>query len=212
MRRISRIAVLAVLISYQMVHASPILLVSHHSITGGSVTNESEARAQVVLSLFSVNSADRALFGKGVFWEDGDQGTLDFTVDTAADFDVFSVLASNAIDDEFGIDIVWGNGNAGGIRTRESFIYGFDPSAGEPVDLIGYELDLVRLIVQDVAIAPFSPLLNLDGFQYEFDVKYEFFGSPVPEPASIAYGVMIAFVFAYPQRKLKGANAVSLKR
>lgn len=60
-----------------------------------------------------------------------------------------------------------------------------------PSDLIGNNLDEVRLTVHSVHFSAFEPVPDLTGFKYIADITWSFYGTPIPEPG------MIAFVISY---------------
>lgn len=128
--------------------------------------------------------------GRGVFWEQGDTGSVEFGAATDPGFEVFADLATNGMDDVFGDGVFW---PTGGVisRSLESEVF-----QGSP-DLVGFELDFVRLSVRQVDFTPFESPTGVPGVTVDYDLTYDFFGHPIPEPSSIilvgpgAVGLMI---------------------
>lgn len=134
---------------------------------GGAV--EIVLRHQSVLDGFRVHE-----LGRGVLWNDGAAGTLDFALASAPDFAAFVDGFTNAVDDYVTVLIEWPDVGGGGSIDPES-----DLGLGSP-DLYGNELEFVRLVVHDLRITPW-----LDGFAADVDLTYEFYGTPIPEPAAL---------------------------
>jgi hypothetical protein len=111
--------------------------------------------------------------GRGILWDDGDFGTVDFRSSTDPGFDALVAGLTNGVDDYLFVLTPWPGYGGGGGGGRESE-FGF----GSP-DFVGYEIDRIRLIVHDVQIEPWE-----DGYSADVDVTYEFYGSPIPEPAT----------------------------
>lgn len=185
MRRISHITAVSVLASCAMVHAGPVLLASFDLTSGvGSAGTgpPPEHHAQFVLELRPFIIGDGPRIGLGLFWEDGDSGVADFTLETDSGFSGFADLATNGIDDWLVDLILFPDGGGSGGGAPESVRLGTSP------DLIGYQLDVVRLIVHDVTIEPWSPKDSpeLDGTRVLAHLTYEFYGTVIPEPATLS--------------------------
>jgi len=124
--------------------------------------------------------------GVGVVWQNGQTGAAEFTSLTDSYFDSFAQHATDGVDDWIGIYTPWG-----GFLQRESEVFGHTP------DLGGFELDSVRLIVHDLS---FEPLPKLDGSEIFWDVTYEFYGTPVPEPTALGYFVTGLLLVSHTKR------------
>lgn len=184
MRWISRITIVVFLVSCGVGHAGPVLLASFDQTSGVESSGTGpppEHRAQFVLELTPYPVVLGARIGLGVFWEDGDSGVVDFTPETDTGFVGLADLATNGIDDWVMDLIIFPGGGGGGGGAPESVRLGTSP------DLIGYQLDLVRLIVHDVTIAGFSPEDNpdLEGTRVLGHLTYEFYGTVIPEPTTV---------------------------
>ena len=144
-----------------------------------------EMRVQFVLEIFAQDSFPPGpRLGTGIFWRDGDSGTVDFAPETDPDFLSLAVLATNGVNDDYRIHTNWPDGAGGGGGGFESRLFGRSPHAGEPPDLVGYELELIRLTVENVNFEPW-PGDDGDGYFVLADLRYEFFGSVIPEPATL---------------------------
>jgi hypothetical protein len=172
------------------VNAGPVLLASYDEVFAGGTAPQSIAEVQFVLQLSpDVPLAIEELsgLGAGIWWEEGDQGAIDFTRDTSAAFPDFAAAATDGIDSRFASLTGFFEGNDHGVIAPESTLFGRSP------DLVGYELELVRLIVREVR---FEPLIidAFEGFSVESDISYQFYGSPIPEPSAVillAGGVLV---------------------
>lgn len=164
--------------SVATVTADPILLASYETTGGIEISVASEPLVRLALEL-STSSPPYESFrlGMGVMWEDNDAGVIDFAASTDDAFEGFAGLALNGIDDEFAVLVLFQD-QGGGSGGPESQLFGGSP------DLVGNELEFVRLIVHDLQIEPSAqfPL----GFKVDYDLTYEFFGSLVPEPHTVA--------------------------
>lgn len=185
MKRISQITIVALLVSCGLARAGMVLLATHDAQVGGGVAPQDEMRVQFVLEIFAQDSFPPGpRLGTGIFWRDGDSGTVDFAPQTDPDFLSLAVLATNGVNDDYRIHTNWPDGAGGGGGGFESRLFGRSPHAGEPPDLVGYELELIRLTVENVGFEPW-PGDDGDGYFVLADLRYEFFGSVIPEPATL---------------------------
>ena len=146
---------------------------------------QDEMRVQFVLELFAQDSFPPGpRLGTGIFWREGDSGTVEFAPQTDPDFLFLAGLATNGVNDEYRIHTNWPDGTGGGGGGAESRLFGRSPHAGDPPDLVGYELELIRLTVENVDFEPW-PGDDGDGYFVLADLRYEFFGSVIPEPATL---------------------------
>jgi hypothetical protein len=118
------------------------------------------------------------LLGREAYWQDGASGSYDFGVGNSPEFSQLSQLVTNGLDDE--ISLLWYNDfyGSGGIMWPESQ-FGF----GNP-DLAGNQIDFIRLVVHDLSIQPYSDPPYGEGLQWNAHITWEFWGIPLPEPAS----------------------------
>lgn len=186
MRRISRIAIVVLLVSCGIVRGGPVLLGSFDF--GVDTEMQPGNRIGFVLQLLDVDNDLRFLgpglggigsdvrLGPAVFWDDGETGVLEFTRSTNPDFDAFASFVTDGIDDSLIIFWRWeDDGGFGGNGALESEMFGLDP------DLIGNMLELVRLTVHEVSLEPLEP----DLFSVGTRVTYDFVGTPIPEPTTV---------------------------
>ncbi len=166
----------------ERVSADPILLASYDVTGGGEIALASLPQVQLVLQLSPENSPSQSYrLGTGVFWEDDAVGSIDFAPGMPESFSEFASLATNGIDDEFGVLALFAEGG-GGSGGPESWLFAESP------DLVGNELENVRLIVHDLQIAQSTQYP--EGFEFDYALTYEFYGSPVPGPRTLTCLVM----------------------
>lgn len=128
------------------------------------------------------------------FWVDGDSGNYQIDSTTEPLFSELANVLSNGIDDTiFLLSGMQGcnGGLGGGVGISESFYFGM------PTDLAGFEIEFVRIAVSNVHIETLDPELSWQAWTAE--VNYEFWGTPVPEPAAFTL-VLIAAILARPRR------------
>ncbi len=178
-------------------NAEPVLLASFSAegSFGHSPTAVPEVRFDLELIPNDVDPPGPRLVDP-MFRGEGDTWSVDFTRDNSSAFADFADLATNGINDQYGQGIRWFDG-AGGIAggTEMGLFNQFSTEPVEPPDLAGNELEFVRLNVHDVAFEPWSLLPGEDGFMVHFDLTYEFYGKPVPEPGAallLALGAFLA--------------------
>ncbi len=156
--------------------AGPVLLASLDNRVQGGGSAPADRIVEFVLSLD--NPEMIAELGRGVFWEDGDAGSVEFSAETDPAFSQFAALATNGSDDFLWDGVLWPSRFSGVLYPSiESEVF-----HGAP-DLIGYELDFVLLTVRSVHFEPWVP----DGFEgntVHYDLTYEFYGHVIPEPAT----------------------------
>ena len=118
--------------------------------------------------------------GRGLaWWNDGESGSYDITPGNEPAFGDLALSLTNGADDQFMLlSRIQGTGGDGGVGGPESLFF---PSGH---DLAGNQLDFVRLDVSNVHIWTIDPDLQWRG--WSADVTYEFWGEPIPEPATAA--------------------------
>ncbi|NOS99242.1 MAG: PEP-CTERM sorting domain-containing protein [Phycisphaerales bacterium] len=164
------------------VFADSMMLASFDTFEGGSAAPESRFQVQVVLRHdFFVPPRDALKLGEGVWWQDGDAGSVDFASSNAPNFDSFAARLIDGVDGFLYPTILASHGGAGGGAPESYFLNAFP-------DLIGSGIDFIRLIVNDVSIEPWEsfPGNGIDGIQWFVDSTYEIWGRPVPEPGTLA--------------------------
>lgn len=114
------------------------------------------------------------------YWAVGDTGAYDFTPTNTQNFEDFASLLTDG-QDEFILEYLYvedcGGGNMGG--DSESSRLGGAP------DLIGNNLDFIRLVVNNITSEPFDPPCDCGpGTRFDADITWQFWGTPVPEPAA----------------------------
>jgi hypothetical protein len=136
--------------------------------------------------------------GRGLaLWNDGESGAYDITKANEPSLPVLATLLTNGQDDTLMLlsRIVGGGGDGGTEGTESRFFPG-----GR--DLAGNRLDFVRLYVSNVQIWTIDESLAWRGWCA--DVTYEFWGEPIPEPAT---GLsMLLAVLLCRRRRARPAN------
>lgn len=193
MKRISCITLVAILVSCGFARAGPVLLASLDEISGISSSGTGpppEPRVQFVLELSPHPTVLGPRVGLGVFWEDGDTGVVDFTPETDDGFVGFAGFATNGIDDWLTDLIIFQDGGGGGGGAPESVRLLMSP------DLVGYQLDFLRLLVHDLTIEEFSPedRPDLHGIRVLANLTYEFYRTPIPEPGTLMFLISAGMV------------------
>lgn len=190
MRRAISLTILALGVAPLLVAADRVegseLLASYEFWTNGGGSPEPEPRVELILQL-PTDFPPTDFFGLGedadLFWEDGEQGSYDFMADNDPAFNAFAAHATNGVPEQFMLWTHFPTGGGGGNVGTESELFGALP------DLTGRSLEVVRLIVEDVSITPWNPDPDENpafaGFKYSVRGRYEFYGDPVPEPASL---------------------------
>ncbi len=134
--------------------------------------------------------------GADIWWGEGARGYVDFTGKGSPSFSVIAARAKDGILDQFAALTVFDDGTAHGTIESETYLYGRD------ADLAGFELDLIRLIVESVQFEQ----QTFDELQYyivKTRVKYEFYGVPIPEPSSVVVLGLLSGGYLWPRRKLQ---------
>jgi hypothetical protein len=178
--------------------AEPMLLASYDFSSYGGHAPESDPRVEFILQL-PTTSPPTDFFGLGmdanIFWEDGDRGSVEFDSATDEAFDDFATFATDGIEDSFTIFDLFPLGSGGATPPRpESVLFGASP------DLVGNELQRVRLIVHEITLEAWVPdpvqYPEIEGFLYTADLTYEFYGTPIPAPGSgtLAAGFLASFL------------------
>ena len=165
--------------------AGPVLLSSYSDISGGGRGLWSDPRVQFELGLTSPMTGQGAHIGRGVFWSQDQTGFFDFSVENSVDFDLFEILATNGLDNQSGVSAIWSDGSGGGHGVKESVLFDRFPPIGHPPDLIGYDLDFIRLIVNRLDFTPWIPEPGLEGLYYSYDITIEAYGNLVPESTTV---------------------------
>lgn len=110
--------------------------------------------------------------GAGQTWASGSTGSTLFNRHEDPAVASFASFASDGVDAWIGIYTPWG-----GYVERESDVFGRAP------DLVGYELNDVELVVHFVEVVP---LPELNGSMVHWNVTYNFYGTPIPEPITVS--------------------------
>jgi hypothetical protein len=125
-------------------------------------------------------------------WNDGESGWFDITPYSEPTFGELASVLTNGVDDNLMLmSHMIGSDGEGGTGHRESFFFG----SGH--DLAGNQLDFVRLDVSSVHIWTIDPATQWQG--WTADVTYEFWGEPIPEPATMSL-LVFGSVLLWPKR------------
>lgn len=189
-----RCLVIAICLAQRVATGSPILLATFDTYDSGGGAPESDPRIEFVLQLPTA-FPPTDFFGLGqdrnIFWNDRELGTAYFNATNDPAFDLFALHATDGIDDRFMLWTRFPSGGGNGRLGVESELFGLSP------DLVGNRLDYVKLTVFDVRFEPWVPdpetFPDIQGYEYLGFVRYEFYGTPVPEPeafAILAIGVL----------------------
>ncbi len=163
----------------------------------GGVAPEADGRVEFILQLPTASPPGEVSglgMDLGIFWEDGDQGSFDYSSGTDEGFDDFASFATDGIEQKFVLWDFFPSGSGGGTPpVLESLLFGASP------DLVGNDLDSVRLIVHEISFESWVPdpaHPEIEGFLYSADLTYEFYGTPVPEADSAVLLAVAAGLFA----------------
>ncbi len=186
MRWISRITIVAVFVSCALAHAGPVLLGTIPVRAGlGGEDPVVDQRIEFTLQIQQTPGTSGTGIGSGIFWGDGDGGVVDFTQDDDGAFADFASLVTNGTDELLVFLGKLRGGGGGGGGNYESVWLG-QPLHGEggPPDLLGYNLDFVRLLVEDVDFRRFEqePGIFID---VQFAVTFELYGAPIPDAETL---------------------------
>lgn len=130
----------------------------------------------------------RAL-GTEVRWREGDGGTVSFNSDNSDAFTDFALYATNGTEDQIRFwELADGFGGNGSPLIPESYVFKGNP------DLIDHHLTMVDLTVDSLRFEPWNPpwAPHLEGFLYSADVKWQFYGVPIPEPTNMMAVIAVA--------------------
>lgn len=120
-----------------------------------------------------------ARLGQGTWWQNGDTGLVEFSAGTDAAFAAMATLLTDGSDDMLG---VFHGGAFGGTGHAWRETQWFGGSS----DLTGFQLTAIGLTVHKVVVElAQDPRWGDDGVRHEIEVTYEFWGHPIPEPASL---------------------------
>jgi len=187
------------------VRAEPLLLASFRDVGSPSVAPQDEQQVTFALALFAdINAPPVPSLGSGTFWEEGETGVMEYTEENNASFGEFSNLATNGRNDHYIAFVRWPDGTGVGAGGPESRLFDQYPHLGEPPDLVGFRLDLVRLIVETVNFEPWNPAPGKEGYTAYYETTYEFYGSPIPDPS---YGIaLVQFAAIFLGRRVRSVR------
>jgi hypothetical protein len=113
--------------------------------------------------------------GLDVEWSDGQSGAVELNSDNDLHYNAFAASAANGVDELYLVSLLFADGVGIAALGSESDLLGRVP------DLVGYEVESIRLVVHDVRVEPLG-----DGYDAEARFTFEFYGFVVPEPTSVA--------------------------
>jgi hypothetical protein len=196
---------------FSVAKADPILLASYdYHVDGGGASDPPRGGPWEVAFIIQLGYYDwepypvvRAL-GGDTRWKDGDAGRVAFNNDNSVAFDDFAHFATNGSEELYRIwDLNRGFGGGGSAYVPEATLLGRD------VDLLGNQLTEVQLVVHTVEFWAWTPFPGGEGYRYEADMTWEFYGHPVPEP-SLTVFPLVCVLLLRSARKGRGrtwANA-----
>lgn len=174
-------------------------LIASYNVVGFMGTSKSTCPNPMMVNLFlehdSVDFSHVVQLGAGQqYWAAGAAGIYDFAPTNTQNFAEFASLLTDGQDD-FLLEYLYvedcGGGNIGG--DSESSRLGGVP------DLIGNNLEFIRLIVHDIAVDPYDPPCECGpGTQFDADITWQFWGTPVPEPATLG---LLSFAIILNRRR-----------
>lgn len=186
MRRISHITGVAFFISFGIVQAEPVLIGSFDFDVDTEVPVGS--RFGFVLQMLDADNdfleigpplggvGGDVRLGPEVYWGNGESGVRLFTPNTHSAFDPFAELLTDGIDDSLTVFWRWeDDGGFGGLGKFESEFF------GHPQGLAGNTLETIQLTIREVSIGP----RGFDSQPVHIRTTYDFFGTPIPEPATL---------------------------
>lgn len=142
-----------------------------------------------------IDPGELEYLGRGVFWQDEANGYVDFSGNNSAEFTQFQFLIANGTDDWLNLLTHNAFGSGGGPGNTES---GW--GLGNP-DLTGNQIDFIRLVVHDLSIQPYNPGPPFgDGLQWEAHITWQFWGTTVPEPATLVLLGIPGFLWRHRRR------------
>jgi hypothetical protein len=173
------------------------LLGSFDLTTLGGLYPATEPHLQVLLVHDDdVLPYDPVELSDGAFWEDGQTGVVDFTASTHPVFDELAARLTDGLDELLYVLVLGPDG--GGAAVHYESYWGF----GAP-DLVGNRVDLIRWSVDDLSIElDVDPVLG-DYYAYELTTAYEFWGEPIPEPATLTLLAVGALTLVGQRRGLR---------
>jgi hypothetical protein len=160
--------------------ASQMVLGLDYNPNGGAAPMSAPQGLQFVIDFeSSVHPGQFEEFGRQAYWADGSSGSYDFSEANSPEFVDFVQLVTNGLDDEISL-LTWNDfyGGSGHMGTESAWGFG-DP------DLAGNQIDFIRLVVHDLTAQPYNPGPPAgDGLQWNGHITWEFWGTPLPEPAA----------------------------
>jgi hypothetical protein len=168
----------ALLISSAPLADASVLLTSFDFHNGGGTSPCELAPVEFFLAIDGPPPLYYAPIGQGqAAWNDVESGWFDITPSNEPLFgDLVSILTNGVDDNLMLMSHMIGSNGEGGTGHCESFFF----DSGH--DLAGNQLDFVRLDVSNVHIWTIDPAVQWQG--WTADVTYEFWGTPLPEPAT----------------------------
>lgn len=154
---------------------------SHAELPGGTRVGFALQLSDVHdYSMFPDPPLGAMCIGRGLqstaFRDHGESGVLEFTPTTHPEFDAFASFVTDEIDDSLVVLWHWeDDGGYGGHGLLESQRFGLES------DLVGSDLELIRLTVHEVSFEP----LEEDLVSVHTRVTYDFLGAPIPEQGTI---------------------------
>lgn len=171
--------------------AGPVLLTSF-SRQGGVVNASPTVRIGFVLEISNESIGDYALLGTdpmnsmppvflpNMFWSDGEEGILEFRESNDSGFAAFVASLTDELDDRLTLWSSWDT-LVGDVQTRGGS-YDSESSYFDPIDLVGADIEFIRLCVNEVSYSP----SGLFGPEWNWIVTVEVLGThPIPEPTTI---------------------------
>jgi len=197
MRRLSCLAVAAILcvmVLARNAEAAPILLANYNQAwPAGPSGAPPTDRVEFPLAHLRLGEVFPFTIGQDVSWFDGQPGSVVLHASNDSNFLEMAERLTDGLDEEL-FSMLFAGSSGVGSPQSESIQHGIAP------DLIGNEIEYIRLNVYEISIVPFVHPQFGPRIQISASVSYEFWGKPVPEPASLALLCIAGIFWRGPRR------------
>ncbi|GMU26354.1 MAG: hypothetical protein AMXMBFR16_12590 [Candidatus Uhrbacteria bacterium] len=197
MRRLSWIAAAAlfcVMVLARNAEAAPILLAKYNQAwPAGPSGAPPTDRVEFPLAHLRLGEVFPFTIGQDVSWFDGQPGSVVLNASNDSNFLAMAERLTDGLDEEL-FSMLFAGSSGVGSPQSESVQHGIAP------DLIGNEIEYIRLNVNEISIVPFIHPQIGPRIQINASVSYEFWGTPVPEPTTLTLLFVAAILRRHRQR------------